>query len=312
MYRRRFDLIYSTGGAYAAHIAGAALQRATGVPWMAEVHDPMVVPDSTPSTPQQIKQAQVEGLICAHADVAIWFTEQALASARKRHPGLGGRGYTVLPGVDAPPFTFEPYKPGEKFVLGHFGSLSETRNLVSTIAALDLLLDQQPTLSGRVELHVYGGPLDRLSAAAAAQAQHHCLRHFGRIEANLATGKSGREQILQRMRGVDVLLLLHGAEPICAEYIPSKMYEYLWMQRPIMALVHLNGQMAAILRSMGHVVIETGSHNSPTLAKTTDLCLALQLLIFDWSSGILVDNGLQSPFTTAASCVKLLKLSARG
>jgi hypothetical protein len=82
IYRRKFDLIYSTGGAYAAHIAGAALQRATGVPWMAEVHDPMVVPGVVPSTPQQRKQAQVEALICAQADVAIWFTEQALATAR--------------------------------------------------------------------------------------------------------------------------------------------------------------------------------------------------------------------------------------
>ena len=38
-----FDLIYSTGGAFAAHLA-ARLEAATGTPWLAEVHDPMVVP----------------------------------------------------------------------------------------------------------------------------------------------------------------------------------------------------------------------------------------------------------------------------
>jgi glycosyltransferase involved in cell wall biosynthesis len=262
----------------------------------------MVVPGSKPSTPQQIKQAQVEGLICAQADLAIWFTEQALASARKRHPGLGGRGKAMVPGVDPPPFTFEPYQLGEKFVLGHFGSLSETRNLVSTIAALDLLLDQQPALSGRVELHVYGGPLDRLSAAAAAQARHPCVKHFGRIEADMATGKSGREQILQRMRGVDVLLLLHGSEPICAEYIPSKMYEYFWTGRPIIATVHANNQMKDILRGMGHAVVLTGDANNVA----RELRDQLTSLIGYWRSKKLPTHADISPYTAAAAVAQQL------
>jgi glycosyltransferase involved in cell wall biosynthesis len=315
---RQFDLIYSTGGAFAAHIAGAALKRATGIRWLAEVHDPMVVPGTTPSTPQQRMQARVETTICQEADVAIWFTDQALASAKQRNPELGERGHMMLPGVDAPPFALQPYQRGDTFVIGHFGSLSETRNLASTIAALDLLLDQQPSLKGRVELHVYGGPLDPISAAAVASARHPCVRHFGRIEADPVTGKSGREQILQRMRSADVLLLLHGVEPICAEYIPSKMYEYLWMQRPILALVHLNPQMAALVRGMGHLVIETGVvlANTACIADQADtaiaLCAVLQRLVTQWSNGTLSDRGEPSPYTTDASCVELLAWSLAG
>lgn len=303
---RKFDLIYSTGGAFAAHIAGAALKRATGIRWLAEVHDPMVVPGTTPTTPQQKMQAQVETTICKEADVAIWFTDQALASARQRNPELGERGHMMLPGVDAPPFALEPYKPGDKFVMGHFGSLSETRNLASTIAALDLLIDQQPELDGRVELHVYGGPLDPISAAAVSHAKHSAVRHFGRIEADPVSGKSGREQILQRMRSVDVLLLLHGVEPICAEYIPSKMYEYLWMQRPILALVHQNPQMAALVRGMSHVAIDTDHVSSDTAAPASVMCAALKSLTIEWSTGGLADNGKLSPYTTEASAARLL------
>ena len=59
-----FDLIYSTGGAFAAHLAGRALKRATGTPWLAEVHDPFITPGSTPHTAQQKMQARVEALIC--------------------------------------------------------------------------------------------------------------------------------------------------------------------------------------------------------------------------------------------------------
>jgi len=312
---RKFDLIYSTGGAFAAHVAGAALKRATGIRWLAEVHDPMVVPGTVPHTPQQKMQAQVEGLICREADVAVWFTEQALASAKLRHPELGERGHMVLPGVDAPPYALQPYEPGDKFVIGHFGSLSETRNLVPVIAALDRLLDEQPALEGRVELHVYGGPLDRLSAAAVASARHSTVRHFGRIEADPVTGKSGREQILQRMRSADVLLLLHGIEPICAEYIPSKMYEYLWMQRPILALVHRNPQMADLLRREGHSVLGTENWSGAKLGLTDRAVLqplADRLAQFseECSTKRLFDSGNLSSYTTFA-CVKQLCVLVR-
>ena len=307
---RKFDLIYSTGGAFAAHMAGAALKRATGIRWLAEVHDPMVVPGTVPSTPQQKMQARVETTICREADVAIWFTDQALASAKQRNPELGERGHMMLPGVDAPPFALQPYQPGDKFVIGHFGSLSETRNLASTIAALDLLLDQQPDLDGRVELHVYGGPLDPISAAAVANAKHSTVRHFGRIEADPVSGKSGREQILQRMRSADVLLLLHGVEPICEEYIPSKMYEYLWMQRPIVALVHRNAQMADLLRKMRHHVLLTDLCSVERIGLVDaqlvqTLAATLERLTRQWQAIGSPDNGVSSLYTTAASVARL-------
>ena len=178
------------------------------------------------------------------------------------------------------------------------------------IAALDQLLDEQPALKGRVELHVYGGPLDRLSAAAIASARHSTVRHFGRIEADPVSGKSGREQILQRMRSADVLLLLHGIEPICAEYIPSKMYEYLWMQRPILALVYRNPQMADLLRREGHCVLGVehwsgAKLRGPDRAVLQPLADRLEQFSQDWTTKGLFDNGSISSYTTFA-CVKQL------
>ncbi len=304
---RKFDLIYSTGGAFAAHVAGAALKRATGVRWLAEVHDPMVVPGTVPHTAQQKMQARVEGTVCAHADVAIWFTEQALESARRRHPALGDRGYMMLPGVDAPPFALQPYQRGEKCIIGHFGSLSETRNLASTVEALDLLMDRQPEWKSCVELHVYGGPLDPVSQAAVAGARHAVVRHFGRIEADPVSGKSGREQILQHMRSADVLLLLHGVEPICAEYIPSKLYEYLWMQRPILALVHLNGQMAHVLSACGHASIRTDLGDTSRASIAGQVAGALEALLVQWERGALADKTIVNPYSTQSSVGQLLQ-----
>jgi glycosyltransferase involved in cell wall biosynthesis len=299
-----FDLIYSTGGAFAAHLAARALKQATGTPWLAEVHDPLVIPGALPVSAQQKMQAEVERLICTHADIAIWFTDQALTSARQRHPQLGERGKMMLPGIDKPFDVLPPDRPGSKFIIGHFGSLSPTRHLGPIIEALELLMARRPDLIAITELHVYGGPLDHVSSEKLdTSCVCHCVHHFGRIEADPLTGLSGREQILHRMRSVDVLLLLHGEDAICAEYIPSKLYEYLWMQRPILAVVHCNPQMAKLIRGQGHAVIDSG----PTGLVRTELELVLELTIDRWLIEDLSDSGMGSPFTTKAAVIQLLE-----
>jgi len=308
IYRRKFDLIYSTGGAYAAHIAGAALQRATGVPWMAEVHDPMVVPGVVPSTPQQRKQAQVEALICAQADVAIWFTEQALATARKRHPELGGRGRAMVPGVDPPTVQLQPYRRGDHFVIAHFGSLARTRNLVRVIAAVELVLRAEPSLRGVLQVHTYGGPLDALSAQAIAASEFtDAFVHFGRLETDEQSAVPGRQQVLQRMHNSDVLLLLHGTDLICAEYIPSKLYEYLWMQRPILALVHENPQMAEMLVAQHHTVIRTDRHTETGDQTNVALSEAIIALADAWRRQEDRMNIFTSPYSTRAAVRQMLE-----
>lgn len=305
--RQPFDLIYSTGGAFAAHLAGRALKHATGTPWLAEVHDPFVTPGRTPRTAQDKMQAEVERLICNEADVAIWFTDQALVSARARHPQLGARGKMMLPGIDPPFQTLPPYAPGLKFIVGHFGSLSATRNLGVMVSALEYLQAQRPEIVAQTELHVYGGPLDAVSSEKIAGSKvGDCVRHFGRIEADPATGLSGRAQILRRMRSVDVLLLLHGEESICEEYIPSKCYEYLWMQRPILATVHRNPQMAAMLRAQGHVAVLTGVPGQGADEVSQALAGELACLYDRWRSGGLHDSGRPSPYTTRAAVEQLL------
>ncbi len=304
-----FDLIYSTGGAYAAHVAGRALKRATGTPWLAEVHDPLVVPGTTPRTAHQKMQAEIERQICTDADLAIWFTDQALASARARHPQLGERGKMMLPGIDRPFEALPPYQPGSKFVVGHFGSLSATRSMVPFVKALELLQARRPELVAQTELHIYGGAIDMPAAELLQQSPvREQVRQFGRVEADPATGLSGREQILHRMRGADILLLLHGEDPLCEEYIPSKLYEYLWMQRPILSIVHRNPQMAAMIRGEGHTVVQTGqaAGDSAPSAVAQPLSVALEQLYERWRASGLPDSGRDSPYTTQAAVTELV------
>jgi hypothetical protein len=295
----KIDLIYSSGGAYAAHVAAADLKRRTGLPWIAEIHDPMVRPGEVPATRRQIIQADVERLICREADLVFWFTEKALESARQRHPELGNRGRSLLPGVDLPAQGLPAYSRGRQMVFGHFGSLSGTRNLGAVIHAIDRASRIEAGVAAQVELHVYGEDLDATSRKAIEEVNGRIVvRSFGRLENDPVSGKSGRQRVLERMRTVDVLLLHHGVEPACLEYIPSKLYEYLWMQRPILALVHQNPQLEGLLREQGHQAVAATDGDAQTQA--------IVALYRRWRDAGLPDNGRGSPYTTGAAVEQML------
>ncbi|HLP97590.1 MAG TPA: glycosyltransferase [Sideroxyarcus sp.] len=287
-------LVYSTGGAYAAHIAGYWLSKRFGIPWIAEIHDPMVIASDNSQSIRKRFLRWLEKKICSQADIVWWFTEMALARARSRHPQLGEHGHCVLPGVDDPGLEHTPYRRGEHLIISHFGSLSETRNLKGFLEALRKLIEQDASRADKIRLHIFGGSLDPVSEQAIKLFPYpEVVKNFGRLEADPVTGESGRTQVLKRMNAADCLLLLHGTEAFSEEYIPSKLYEYLWTQRPILGLVHRNPQLAAILHEFKHWSVDEQDNG--------EITRALEQLYSRWSNDQLQDNRLVTTHTTKRS-----------
>lgn len=299
--KRKPALIYSTGGAYSAHMAGYWLARRYGLPWIAEIHDPMIL-DTQPKNSRFCYSAKLEGIICRHADVVWWFTEEALARARTRHPELAERGHCILPGSNPTEFAREPYRRGKHLVIGHFGSLADTRNLEIFLLGLQRVLEKHPERLKEIRLHLYGGGIDAVSARAIRNFPHpEMIEQFGRLETNPETGESGRDQVIKRMNAADCLLLLHGTITVCEEYIPSKMYEYLWTQRPILALVWHNSQMEHMLHELGHWAVKSDDVES--------VALALDELSTHWKNDDLPDSGKPSPYTSEAATRQIIGLA---
>jgi len=279
---------------YSAHLAGWWLKQRTGCRWIAEIHDPMLPPGRTPSNRQERFFAKLEGRICRGADLAWWFTDGALAAARSRHPVLGDRGIVVLPGAD-PPVVRVEHVHGTRCVIGHFGSLSATRSLAPTLRALAALLARRPELRPLVRLEVYGAALDdEAQTALASLALSDVVATMGRLEHDPATGLSGRARVMQRMQLCDALLLVHGAITDCAEYIPSKLYEYFWARRPVLAFTHRNAQLDAL-------VLEHGGWVAPTLDAAANEA-ALEQVVDRWRQGPIPD--VETPPVTVAAAVR--------
>ena len=287
-------LIYSTGGPNSAHFAAYILARRYDLPWIAEIHDPLVTYNKPPTTQRERFAYWLEENICRHADVVWWFTDEALRRAKLRHPELGERGHSLIPGVEQPPQFSISYSRGEKLKISHFGLLSKTRNLKIFLEALKKVIDRDPERKKVFRLHIYGGKLDAISAEAMKEFLYReVVIEHGRIERNTETGESGREQILKLMHLSDCLLLQHGNDYYCEEYIPSKVYEYFVAKRPILGLVWHNKQLKHMLQDMGHRVVQSDDVDA--------ISEALEELYSRWVQNNLLSSEESSPYTAEAA-----------
>ena len=301
--RGEVDLVYSTGGVFSAHLAGLWLKRRTGCRWIAEVHDPLVFPGSPLKSRYERFLARLEGHLCREANLVWWFTDGALAAARARHPELGTRGIVVLPGAE-PPVVHTAYERGARCVLGHFGSLSPTRSFAATLRALASLLARRPELREVLRLEVYGSALDPVAAQLMGSlALGDVVTPFGRLELDPATGLSGRARVMQRMQQVDVLVMLHGDTAECPQYIPSKLYEYFWARRPVLALTHRNPQLDALVRAHGGWIAP--STDAPAVEA------ALEAVVERWRAGPMPDVAVP-PVTVADAVARIMSAVDHG
>ncbi|QWD63028.1 hypothetical protein ICV39_01365 [Polynucleobacter sp. MWH-UH25E] len=289
----KIDLVYSTGGAWSAHLAGLWLKKITGVKWIAEIHDPLVIRSNPADDGFGILRNRdarfrhsLEKSICQFADDVWWFTNGALHYAKVRNPNLNtpgnARGFIVLPGAEPPGGLKinKEHRYGDKLHLSHSGSLAKDRSISTILHALHSLFQKYPEARQQIRINVYGAPLDSLTKQALEQYQYHdVLIDHGRLEKDPVTGISGRERVVQELQKSDVLILLHGNDEWCAEYIPSKFYEYLWAGRPIWGITHRNPQLDQMLLDRGSYL----SHQSDKIG----IDMALERIWLDWQQNAL-------------------------
>jgi len=301
VHRHRPSLIYSTAGPPSTHLVGFLLQKLCRLPWLAEIHDPLIYDEKSPRWQNYWFKRWIERLVSRHADAVIYFTEQALASARKRHP-FAGSTHVLRPGAAAPEISSVAYVPGPTLHLGHFGSLSEERNLAAVMRALHELLTATPRWRELLRLDVYGADLDPASRRALHDSPlPDTVAEHGRLEYDPETGKSGRQQVMEAMRRCDLLLLIHGSGYVCDQYIPSKLYEYLFTRRPILGIAASGSELDRILQANGHTTVAPDDIEG--LKKT------LATLIDRWESTGLPDINTDSPYTIAAAVSQLLQIA---
>ena len=248
-------IIWSTYPIASAHVIGARLQARTGIPWIADMRDPMVEVDPHTGTEYprdpavRAARLRIEGEVAARAAHVVFCTEAAREIFVHRFGEHVRSRASVIPnGYDEDAFReaerAQPEKPApsNEFRLIHSGTVypkDPDRGPSALFTAMDMLRARGELPKGfRLVLRATGHDAEINDAVARTRVD-------GLVE--LAPPLPYREALTE-MLSADGLLLLQGSASNPA--VPAKLYEYLRARRPILALVHPEGETAALLQKL--------------------------------------------------------------
>lgn len=253
--REKVDVIWSTYPIATAHRIAALVAKASGVPWVADFRDPMV--EAHPQTGElfptdrRLRNARlrIEEVAVERASRLVFCTEGARALVAERYPRIeAGRLTVISNGFDEATFaaverSIPPRGELQRRVLVHSGTVypGADRDPSALFAALRRLLDKGAIDAREFELRLRN-PSNELYFQGLADK-------FGVASIVSILPALDYRDALAEMLTADGLLLLQGITSNPA--VPAKCYEYLRARRPIIALIHPDGETARTLSLVG-------------------------------------------------------------
>ncbi|WP_447859193.1 glycosyltransferase [Nitrospira calida] len=275
----RYDVVFSTGRPWSAHVIGLLLKRITGKPLVVDFRDPWMTNPFrlTYSRLRNSLERALERKVIEGADLVIANTQELQAEFVQRFPGQPGDKFAVLlNGFD--PDDYGPLHEGhfaekqEHFVIVHTGFLYGRRDPRSFLKALQMFTSRSDIGRERVKVNFVGTvelPYDLPEFLAA-----HGLSDIVTLNHHVPFTES-----LGHMRQASVLLLL---QPGTTTQVPSKLFEYIGMKKPILAISPRSG-------ATSRIVSEEGVGEVADPSNVEEIALALQKLYQRWKTGEQLD-----------------------
>ena len=233
------DVIISTGPPHSMHLIALGLKKHINTPWIADFRDPWskldLLDDYNISKSSRKKYEHLEKQVLTKSDVCLTVSN----NWGKMFSELGASRVEVITnGYDTEDVKLENIV-GDKFIVSHFGLLNHMRNPKPFWRALNDLCNENEYFRAKFELHLGGtldaGVLDELNQLEYLKP---CLNVHPYIS---------HEEVLKWYSTSSLLLLLTFESEIGKGNIPGKLFEYLAMNKPVIAFGHESGDVAEIL-----------------------------------------------------------------
>ena len=235
------DVVITTSPPASNHLIGAAVKRATGVRWVADLRDPLVAHPHRDTdraivrAKEQSKNA-VAALVARQADAIVSVSEAISEEMRERSPR--GPVTTIPNGSDFEDFAGLEYRPAtDRFRITHAGSFFGRRDPKPFLTAVSRVDDVVARFVGDFRSS------DREWASGIA------------VRIDLVPYAPHRQALELQRDSEALLLLIPDAEGRGRGILSGKVFEYLAAERPILALVPPDGAAAELLRETGAGVV---------------------------------------------------------
>jgi glycosyltransferase involved in cell wall biosynthesis len=222
--------IYSSSPPYTCALIARAVKRATGLPWVAGFRDPWTEFLTTPDRwflPAAIDRS-LERSVFTEADVVECAWTGIIDDAMRKYPQLDRSKFMHVPnGFDASDFPSVTYQRNDRFTITYTGSMYGRRTPKAFLDALEYLADAGRLEPKDVHLRFVGRFGDEVHAMMDASRFASSIERIGYVP--------HEESVGYVMQSEASLLIVDDAKE-SAEIVPGKVYEYLGVGRPVIAL----------------------------------------------------------------------------
>ncbi len=230
-----YDAVITTGPPHSTHLVGRAIKRRFSIPWLADFRDPWSEIDYLRGTQRTVLTQTVdralEQKVVRDADVITAPTRAILRSLAVAD------GILLYNGFDEADFASIPAcRTSDVFSIHYFGVLSPERTPMALLDALNNVMELHP--DWEIEVHFWGNIAPEVSLEIEKHPQRTRVKRHGYVS---------HREVIARMKGADVLLLIINNVPENEGIITGKLFEYIGSGLPVIALGPPAGEAADIL-----------------------------------------------------------------
>jgi glycosyltransferase involved in cell wall biosynthesis len=233
------DLIISTGPPHSMHLIALGLKRKFDIPWIADFRDPWTDIDFYSRLRltkwADRKHKKLERKVLFQANHVVTVSPGCAADMDK----LGNKKTVVINnGFDPEDYVGLPNKLDSDFTITHFGAFNKDRNPSSLWLALRKLTERIPEFKTYLKIQMIGQTDDSVLKNIKENGLGDCI---------LLTGHLPHKEGLQQLAKSQILLLPLNDAPNVKGILPGKMYEYLALRRPVLAIGPTDADYAKII-----------------------------------------------------------------
>jgi glycosyltransferase involved in cell wall biosynthesis len=267
----RPDVVVSSGPPHSAHIAGAVLAARSGVPFVMDLRDEWS-PNPFFHRGSPLGRAldrALERACLARADAIVVTTPASLDLYRRTFPAAARRSALIANGYDPedlPTGTALP-PPSGGIVLAYAGSLLMKRDGGPVFEAFARAVARRAPMDPPLRLLLIGAfrPEQEAAARSVVPPEHIEIVPF-----------LPQRDALERLATSHVLVHITGTEEGGETAIAGKLYEYLALRRPILAVAP-DGSAAARLVLEAGAGVAADPHDPAALDRGIDAVIALAM-----------------------------------
>lgn len=253
----KIDIVITTGPPHSLHLIGLKLKEQINVKWIADFRDPWTEIDyfhQLPLSASAIKKHHfLEEEVLKKADAVLVVGD----TMKRKYDKFNSNVVTVTNGFDGE-IVDSFLELDAKFTITHIGLMNADRNSNMLWEVLAEICNENKTFKSDFKLKLIG----KLDASVLSEISNYGLT--GNVE---IINYVPHNKVIEFQKKSQVLLLVVNNVPSAKGIITGKIFEYLMVKRPILAIAPTDGDLASIIQQTNSGVV-VDFENSVLLKKT--------------------------------------------